>query len=74
MPSERHAPSMSTSGTPSAVSLSQYWNAWTKVIDRIPPESTFTTTTQATTNAPTQAGAPVTVRSTSPALWSCGIR
>ncbi len=65
---------MNTSGTASAVSLSQYWNACTNVIDFIPPDSTFTATTPATSSPPAHAGAPVIARSTIPALWNCGIR
>jgi hypothetical protein len=56
------------------VTFSQYWNAWTKVIDRMPPAATVVTTTTATMNSPTHRGAPVTVRSVRPAPWNCGIR
>ena len=44
-------------GSSSAVSLSQYWNACTKVMLRIPPLPTLTTTTTPTTTAPTHSGA-----------------
>ena len=57
-----------------AVTFTQYWNAWTKVILRIPPTATFVVTTTPTTTAPTQAGAPVTVVRVRPAPCSCGTR
>src|SRR5688500_4344307 len=63
-----------TTGTAIAVSLSQYWNACTNVMLRIPPEITFVVTTTATTSAPTQSGAPVTVCRVSPAPCNCGSR
>ena len=40
--SPKKKPSAITAGTTSAVSLSQYWNACTNVIDRMPPISTVT--------------------------------
>ena len=73
-PSPRQACSRKNTGISSAVSLSQYWNAWTNVMLRMPPDTTLTTTITATTTVPTQLGAPVTVRSVSPAPWNCGIR
>ena len=54
--------------------MSQYWNAWTKVMLRIPPLPTLTTTTTPTTTAPTHSrsvGGSVRV---SPAPWNCGSR
>jgi hypothetical protein len=65
---------MTKIGMASAVSFSQYWNAWTKVIERIPPAATLITTITATTSAPSQGGAPVTVRRVSPAPRNCGSR
>ena len=56
-----------------AVTFSQYWKACTNVMLRIPPDSTVTSTTSATSAAPTHVGAPVSVRTTSPAVCSCGI-
>ncbi len=56
------------------MSLSQYWKACTKVMLRIPPESTLTSTTTATTTAPSQRGAPSAASITSPAPWNCGSR
>ncbi len=56
----------------SAVSLSQYWKACTKVTLRIPPDATVIITTVVTTTGPTHSGAEVTVRSVSPAPCSCG--
>ncbi len=61
-------------GTAMASSLAQYWNACTRVIARIPPPSTFTTTTALTTAVPTQVGSLVAVVRVSPALCSCGTR
>ena len=40
----------------------------------MPPTRTFTATTTATSTPPDHTGAPVTVRSTSPADWNCGSR
>ena len=65
---------MKKTGTSRAVSLSQYWNACTSVMLRMPPASTLTSTTTATTSPPTQGRAPVIVPSDSPAPWNCGIR
>src|SRR5919107_4451031 len=50
---DRDGPSTNTAtstraGTASAVSLSQYWNAWTKVIERMPPKVTLAVTTRPT--------------------------
>ena len=73
-PSARQASTRNSTGTASAVSLSQYWNAWTKVMLRMPPATTLTSTTTATRAAPTQVGAPVTARRVSPAPWNCGTR
>jgi hypothetical protein len=56
------------------VSFSQYWKACTKVMLRMPPNRTFTSTTAATTTPPTHGGVPATVPSESPAPWNCGIR
>ena len=57
-PSPAQTASRTAAGSSSAVSLSQYWKAWTKVIERIPPEVTLTSTTTPTTTGPTQVGAP----------------
>jgi hypothetical protein len=59
-------------GTASAVSLSQYWKAWTNVMERIPPDTTVTQTTATTATWPTQAGRPVVIRMASAAPCSCG--
>jgi hypothetical protein len=70
----RHTTSSSTTGSAIAVSFSQYWNACTNVIERMPPATTPATTTTATTSAPTHGGTPVTVSSARPAAWNCGSR
>ena len=56
------------------MSLSQYWNACTNVMLRMPPKNTLTSTTTATTTPPTHGGVPATVPSERPAPWNCGIR
>ena len=61
-------------GTANAVSLSQYWNACTNVIARMPPSATLAVTTPPTSSAPSTYGPPVTVWSVRPAPWSCGTR
>lgn len=61
-------------GMAMAVSLSQYWNACTKVIDRIPPPTTFTITMSPTPTAPVQTGAPSRMLRVSPAPWNWGMR
>ncbi len=58
-PSPSQTTTRKTSGTSRAVSLSQYWKACTKVIERIPPDSTLRSTTTATTSPPAQGGRPV---------------
>ena len=63
---------MNRKGTARAVSLSQYWNAWTNVMDRIPPAATVRHTTTTTATEPTQDGRPVVMRMVSAAPWSCG--
>ena len=72
MPSAPRRSSTNTSGTARDTSLSQYWKAWTKVIERMPPESTVTHTTVMTSPAPTQPGAPAAIPSASAAPCSCG--
>ena len=57
-----------------ATSLSQYWNACTTVIERMPPVATVMPTTTATTSEPAHCGAPVSACSVMPAPWSCGSR
>ena len=74
LPSDVQAFRRKKTGMSSAVSLSQYWNAWTKVMLRMPPDTTLTMTMTATRTVPTHPGAPVTVRIVSPAPWNCGIR
>ena len=59
-------------GTATAVSLSQYWNAWTNVMERIPPATTVMQTTATTATGPTHAGSPVVIRMARAAPWSCG--
>src|SRR5262249_41056105 len=66
--------SSTNTGTASAESLSQYWNAWTNVIERIPPNTTLITTTMAIRVAPTQPLQPVSTDKVSPAPWNCGTR
>lgn len=73
-PSPCQARIRKSAGTSRAVSLSQYWNAWTKVMLRIPPAATEITTTAATITGPSQPGAPVRISSVSPAPWSWGTR
>ncbi|CAH0291529.1 hypothetical protein SRABI66_04287 [Stenotrophomonas lactitubi] len=63
---------MHTTGTSSAVSLSQYWNACTYVIARMPPAATAAATSTATSTAPTHSGTPATTSSVIPAPCSCG--
>jgi hypothetical protein len=72
--SEMNSPSTNTAGTTSAVSLSQYWNAWTNVIERMPPPTTVSTTTSPAPAIPLQAGSAVRVVSANPAPCSCGSR
>ncbi len=57
-----------------AVSLSQYWKACTKVIERIPPATTLVMTIAPTTSGPSQTGVPRRVFNASPAPWYCGTR
>ncbi len=61
-------------GTEMAVSLIQYWTAWTMVTERMPPAPTAARTIAATTVRPTHGGAPATVANVSPAPWNCGSR
>ena len=63
---------MKTSGTASAVSLSQYWKACTNVMERIPPATTVRLTTTTTAVDPTHEGRPVVVRMVRAAPWSWG--
>ena len=74
VPSPAHTTSRIAAGTSRAVSLSQYWNACTKVIDRIPPEPTLTSTTTPTITGPTHGGASTAAASVSPAPWNWGSR
>jgi hypothetical protein len=55
-----------------ANSLSQYWNACTRVVARIPPLRTLITTIAATRDEPDHGGSPVMVARVSPATWNCG--
>src|SRR5688572_30836514 len=64
--------SRNTTGAAIATSLSQYWKACTKVIDRMPPAATTTPTMTATASAPTQRGSPVVMPTVRAAPWSCG--
>src|SRR3954471_6018156 len=73
-PSDCHCSTRKITGTASAVSFSQYWNAWTKVIARIPPSATFAVTVRPTSRAPQTYDPPVTVVNVSPAPCSCGTR
>ena len=73
-PSAIHTARRTKAGTSRAVSLSQYWKACTKVIDRIPPGLTDASTTTATTSEPAHGGAPIVARSVTPAPWNCGSR
>ena len=66
--SSRHA------GSAIANVFTQYWNACTYVMPRMPPEPTFAATIAPTTTIPTQYGAPVISPSVSPAPLSCGTR
>lgn len=72
--SPRKCTSRTSAGRATAVSLSQYWNAWTKVIERIPPAVTLAMTITPTAAAPTHPGTPSRMRSVSPAPWNWGIR
>ena len=62
VPVPASAKTMKSMGTARAVSFSQYWNAWTNVMDRIPPAITVRQTTATTATGPTQAGSPVVIR------------
>lgn len=73
-PSLCQAITRNRAGTSRAVSFSQYWNAWTKVMLRMPPAATITVTTTATITAPSQSGAPVSTVRVSPAPCSWGSR
>ncbi|GGX72501.1 hypothetical protein GCM10010510_16310 [Streptomyces anandii JCM 4720] len=73
-PSPCQASVRKRAGTSRAVSFSQYWKAWTKVMLRMPPAATVATTTTATMTPPSASGAPVSTASVSPAPWSCGSR
>ena len=72
--SDRNRPSTTSAGTAIAVSLSQYWNACTKVIERIPPPITVSSTTTPAATTPAQAGSGVSAVSARPAPCSCGSR
>ena len=63
-----------SAGIAIAVSLSQYWNACTNVIDRIPPATTLVMTIAPTATGPSHTGVPSSVLSASPAPWYCGTR
>ena len=65
---------MNSSGNSSAVSFSQYWKACTKVMLRIPPNRTLTSTTVATSTPPSHGPVPVVEASARPAPWNCGMR
>ena len=54
--------------------MSQYWNACTNVMLRMPPVATLKTTTTAISRPPTHSGAPVASDTVSPAPRSCGSR
>ena len=71
---DRNSPSTKSAGTASAVSLSQNWNAWTNVIERIPPRTTVSTTTAPAPSIPAHIGSGVSVMSASAAPWNCGSR
>ncbi len=73
-PSPCQASTRKRAGTSRAVSLSQNWKAWTKVMLRMPPAATIAVTTTATITPPSQPGAPLSTVSVSPAPWSCGSR
>ena len=64
--------SSATTGIASAASFSQNWNAWTNVMERMPPAATTTATSNATASDPTQLGRPVVMRTVSAAPCSCG--
>ncbi len=59
-------------GITSAASLNQYWKAWTKVTERMPPETTVMHTTAATITGPSQPGRPVAIERVSAAPCICG--
>ena len=63
---------MTNVGAAIANSLSQYWNACTTVIARMPPPNTLTITTTVTSSAPTHVGTGRTLASERPAACSCG--
>ena len=73
-PSPAQTTSSTAIGMRSAVSFSQYWKAWTKVMLRIPPEVTFASTTRATITAPSQSGAPMVAVRVTLAPRNCGSR
>jgi len=61
-------------GSASATSFTQYWNACTTVIERIPPPNAFTVTSTITNTMPTHGGTGMIVDSVSPAPCNCGTR
>ena len=66
--------SSASAGIATAVSFSQYWNACTNVMERIPPATTLAMTMPPTTSGPSQTGRPSRVFRASPAPWYCGTR
>ncbi len=73
-PETPHKASSTQAGTAIAVSFTQYWTAWTMVIERIPPPATAPATTAATSSVPDQRGSPVAPAQTRPDAVNCGSR
>src|SRR5690625_7721200 len=57
-----------------AESLNQYWTAWARVTERMPPEMTVGTTNRMTKAGPSQAGRPVEADRANAAPCNCGIK
>ena len=73
-PSPAQTTRSTAAGMSSAVSLSQYWKAWTNVMLRIPPELTLASTTTPTIAGPSHSGASMAALRVMPAPWNCGSR
>ena len=72
--SRRQWASRKIAGTEIAMTLTQYWNAWTNVMPLIPPSATLVVITPPTTTTPTQYGVPISTDRVTPAPFICGSR
>jgi hypothetical protein len=66
--------SSTIAGTEIAVTFTQYWNACTNVMPRMPPSATLAVMTPPTTTTPTQYGVPISTDSVTPAPFIWGSR